>query len=597
MVFESVPETNGQTFFEYEERVDIKPQPEQQPESYNTIEDFIRSCIQEFRNAIPIFKADQQHEEIDDDGLSIDGSFISRNMDPTSEMQKCPAKTTQRKRRSINPIDYPNTDVEHPLRTIRGEYVRIKRSSEGKLRSLRKQMARCARDATGNCEDIQIKYMALVKEINAKLQKFASEILAENGRSKLASEDEAKQLEYANKMEQIKDREREIEHEKQEMSRHFSKFIEEQKTKEKELDERIMKMEKDRLEYDTKFTKADDPRIVLENKQQAVSTKSMDATKMPVIPRILPTDKLIVNPSNEFQSNSKIAATTHSPKVTAKQFEVPNLTPPEHNLLKISVNNANDQIGKIFFGDGFYYASPNDKPIFHQDELVESGHQEFFQNPRNIESMRQWQARVMSDQTPVQISFQNAQQQQSQQQQQQPQQQQQQQSGINQFHNNQQQQTVDQTRFQPIQNQQQQQVPSVTPLKTSDSLSNLGPSGPFMSLCDQMARQNNNFQSKSQNIQPNFATVQDFSGANRQNIPLTGETSTSSSQIMFNPGFSFSPTPICFYPAPATPQYYRMQQPGNAHLWAVQPQPQIVVPGTRFQPTGSLNNLLFVCFT
>lgn len=592
MVFDNVPETNGGESLEYQ-RVELQPYSKPTAES-GSLENFIRSCFEEILKALSIFNSDDHVDRIHDQDDQIDpmsGSFLSRSINPTMEMQKCPAPIAQRIRRSIDPIDYPNTDVIHPLRTIRGEYARIKRSSEGKLRSLRQQMARCARDTAGHCEDIQIKYMALVKEINAKLEKFASDILAENGRSKLDNEDEAKELDYAKQMERIKDREREIEHEKQEMSRHFTKFIEEQKNKEKELDERIMKMEKDRLEYDTKFTKADEPLIVLDPIQQPASTKSMDSTHMPVKPISLQTDKLIVKQIIPIQTHSKAIATTNNPNEHIHQSDIPILKPPDHNLLKISVNNAQEnQIGKIFFGDGFYYASPNDKPTFHHDEIVEKDHHEFFQNHQlNIEAIRQWQARIMPDQSSsVQNTFQNPQQSQ-----QQPSQQQQQQGGNNQFHNNQQQQTVDQTRFQPIQNQQQQiqpqqqsQLPSVTPLKTGDSFGNNGPSGPFMSLCDQMARQNSNFQSKSQNVQPSFSTVQDFSGANRQNIPLTGETSTSSSQIMFNPGFSFSPTPICFYPAPATPQYYRVQQPGNAHMWAVQPQPQILVPGNRFHPTG-----------
>lgn len=61
-----------------------------------------------------------------------------------------------------------------------------------------------------------------------------------------------------------------------------------------------------------------------------------------------------------------------------------------------------------------------------------------------------------------------------------------------------------------------------------------------MTLCEQMARQSNSKQPTVLNSNgnlngPQFPTIQEFAG-NPQNVPLTGETSTSSSQIMFNPG-------------------------------------------------------------
>lgn len=100
-----------------------------------------------------------------------------------------------------------------------------------------------------------------------------------------------------------------------------------------------------------------------------------------------------------------------------------------------------------------------------------------------------------------------------------------------------------------------------------------------MSLCEQMARQSSNKVPIPINGRPQFASVQEF-GGNRQNLPLTGETSTSSSQVMFNPGFSFSQMPICFYPVPAAQpqmqQYFKVPASlPHQQYWTVQ-QPQYV---------------------
>lgn len=95
-----------------------------------------------------------------------------------------------------------------------------------------------------------------------------------------------------------------------------------------------------------------------------------------------------------------------------------------------------------------------------------------------------------------------------------------------------------------------------------------------MSLCEQMARQSSKVPTPL-NGRPPFPTVQEFAG-NRQNLPLTGETSTSSSQVMFNPGFSFSQMPVCFYPVATqqpTQHYYKVAAAPHQQYWAVQQQP------------------------
>lgn len=77
-------------------------------------------------------------------------------------------------------------------------------------------------------------------------------------------------------------------------------------------------------------------------------------------------------------------------------------------------------------------------------------------------------------------------------------------------------------------------------------------SGPFLSLCDQIARQNNNNPTKipiQQHQQahtsptgfayyngPQFQTIHQFSGPGPINIPVTGETMKASAQLFLNPG-------------------------------------------------------------
>lgn len=531
---------SSETLLAYESEM---AEPVKESVEKGTLEDYIRYYLNRIIDIFPTFE--KETNDNDDDDLQ-DGSFISRNMVNPSEMEKCPASiesvhnAQNRLRRSIDPNDYPSIDSNNPLGVIRREYARVKRSAESQLLSLRQQIARCTRDTAGHCEDIQLKYKALVKEINEKLQKFATDIKGENGRTKVVSGDHINkelELELEKKMKRIKDREMEIKMEKEEMARNLSKFIEDQKNKEIELDARIMKMEKEKMELEIVST--DTPQIVLEPTQSSVLSAQSKTlvetnTKSSSDIQSLREKLLVVALKNTHKTPDNSSMVKPWPSETKSS--------PTQSLLKISINNPDENlVGKTFFGDGFYYTSQYDRPIIPEDELIDNDHHGFFSNQKNIDDGHKWQARIMSsnDQSPVQNPFQNNQQQQ-----------QQQSSGLNRFQINQQQQPGDQTHFQPIpiqqqqhQQPQQQQIPqstpNVTPLKIGDQFTNAGPSGPFLSLCDQITRQNsnNNFQSKSQNVvQPTFASVQDFSGTNRQNIPLTGETSTSSSQIMFNPG-------------------------------------------------------------
>jgi hypothetical protein len=88
---------------------------------------------------------------------------------------------------------------------------------------------------------------------------------------------------------------------------------------------------------------------------------------------------------------------------------------------------------------------------------------------------------------------------------------------------------------------------------------NIGASGPFIALCEQVAKQSKQA-SPQQFDQHNFAAVPiPLNGFTNPPIqfPSTGETTKTSSKIMMNPGFNLMPYPVCFVNYPQ----YRMQQP------------------------------------
>lgn len=95
----------------------------------------------------------------------------------------------------------------------------------------------------------------------------------------------------------------------------------------------------------------------------------------------------------------------------------------------------------------------------------------------------------------------------------------------------------------------------------------IGASGPFMSLCEQMAKQNQGKQNQPEQpvIPPQFHNnnfnqfqipLSNFGSAGFH-TPLTTETSKGSAKVMMNPGFNVMPYPVCFV---NYPQQYRFQQ-------------------------------------
>lgn len=118
---------------------------------------------------------------------------------------------------------------------------------------------------------------------------------------------------------------------------------------------------------------------------------------------------------------------------------------------------------------------------------------------------------------------------------------------------------------------------------------NVGASGPFIALCEQMAKQSKQAQPPQQfeahnNFAPVSVPLSSFTSSPFQ-FPSTGETSKGSSKVVMNPGFSMMPYPVCFvnYPQYRIPQpqfYYPglmpMTQPGgkvdHAHHDTIDPE-------------------------
>lgn len=107
-----------------------------------------------------------------------------------------------------------------------------------------------------------------------------------------------------------------------------------------------------------------------------------------------------------------------------------------------------------------------------------------------------------------------------------------------------------------------------SPATSSKNGDIIGASGPFLSLCDQIAKQGKqaqpNAMSQPQGIepQPGFIPLTTFGGG-QMHFPATAETMKASSKVMMNPGFNVMPYPVCFnYPSiQRVPQQYYYQIP------------------------------------
>lgn len=107
-----------------------------------------------------------------------------------------------------------------------------------------------------------------------------------------------------------------------------------------------------------------------------------------------------------------------------------------------------------------------------------------------------------------------------------------------------------------------------SPATSSKNGDIIGASGPFLSLCDQIAKQGKqaqpNAMSQPQVIEPQsgFIPLTTFGGG-QMHFPATAETMKASSKVMMNPGFNVMPYPVCFnYPSiQRVPQQYYYQIP------------------------------------
>ena len=114
--------------------------------------------------------------------------------------------------------------------------------------------------------------------------------------------------------------------------------------------------------------------------------------------------------------------------------------------------------------------------------------------------------------------------------------------------------------------------------KTTSKTGDVGASGPFIALCEQMAKQSKQAQPQfeNHNFGPVPVPLSSFTNQPFQ-FPSTGETTKTSSKVMMNPGYNLMPYPICFvnYPQYRMPQQ-QFYYPG-------------LIPGT--QPGGKIDNL------
>lgn len=137
----------------------------------STDENILSQCLSTLKNWFPYSEKGFNQDE--PDGVS----FFGRRRIP-EEPNKCAAKPTEprqlRIRRNIDPIENLE-DFSLPAIHSKRDYVRVKRTAQAELRSLKQQYTRCNRESGQNCADIHNRYKILIKEVNEKLQDFAND--------------------------------------------------------------------------------------------------------------------------------------------------------------------------------------------------------------------------------------------------------------------------------------------------------------------------------------------------------------------------------------------------------------------------------------
>lgn len=319
-------------------------------ESANYLEDYdsssdeniLSQCLSTLKNWFEYSEKGFNQDE--SEGVSF---FGQRRMpvDPN----KCAVKPTEsrqlRTRRNIDPIENLE-DFSLPAIHSKRDYVRVKRTAQAQLRSLKQQYTRCNREAGQHCDDIYNRYNILVKEVNEKLQNFAIDFKFQDADDGFASDD--------HHIDKKKEKSRVL------FQNGHTAQITEMQTVGPVIPSPIPEPATSLEPRPNKPDKFDWQEV----KVIAGETKSTAA--VPLIPSFL--SSTVAHESTSQPDRVKLLV-AHDPIL------------PSVELVKQKGDQFTPRVGQTYFGDGFYYTYQGDQKI-HED-LIDD-HHEMFRNYQDL---------------------------------------------------------------------------------------------------------------------------------------------------------------------------------------------------------------------
>lgn len=327
-------------------------------ESSNYVEDYdsssneniLSQCLSTLKNWFPNSEKAFNQDE------SESSSFFGRRKN-AEEQNNCvirpPEPKQLRTRRNIDPIENLE-DFSLPAIHSKLDYVRVKRTAQAELRSLKQQYTRCNREAGQNCGKIYNRYNILVKEVNEKFQNFAKDFKMQDSNDD-SSSDEG--------------------------------YVDKKKTKVDIKNGHIVP---------TTETLTVGPNQPTPISQQPTSLEPRPNKPEPV--------KFDWQGQGDEKKSTAFPTTvgqitTASLKTTSQQERIelaidtdPRL--PSVELLKEKGNQFAHRIGKTYFGDGFYYTYQGDEK-FHED-LIDD-HHEIFRNYEDFQGKSMQKSQFQTD--------------------------------------------------------------------------------------------------------------------------------------------------------------------------------------------------------
>lgn len=307
-------------------------------ESANYVEDYdsssdeniISQCLSTLKNWFPHSEKDFNQDE--PEGVS----FFGRRRIPV-EQNKCAAKPTEpkqlRTRRNIDPIENLE-DFSLPAIHSKRDYVRVKRTAQAELRSLKQQYTRCNREAGQNCGDIRNRYKILIKEVNEKFQDFANDFKMQE-----SNDDSISDEQYMNK----------------------------ENDKSKVLNK---KEHRETIEMHTIGPVKPSPK--------PEPTSSLDPRPNKPVQFDWQTEKKITDETKSTASVPQRPSPLPSTVALASQPEGMVDHKPTVELVKQKGDQFAPRVGQTYFGDDFYYTYQGDQKI-HED-LIDDHHEMFKNN-------------------------------------------------------------------------------------------------------------------------------------------------------------------------------------------------------------------------